>query len=103
MSTTPVDRLADGGVALRHLEQTLGVAETQQVAGALQVRYAAEQLALGILIEVDHDVPAEDDIQWSLHRQAVHEIELSESDERGELGDHLITGTLATAPLHEKT
>src|SRR5580704_12423734 len=88
MSGASVDRLADRRVALGHLEKALRVAEEQQVAGALQCCDAGKQLALGVLVEIDHDVPAEDGIQWAFHGQRMHEIELLECDERTKLGRH---------------
>src|SRR5262245_60745112 len=40
-----------------------------------------EQLVLGRLIEVDHDVPTEDDVKGATHGPGVYEVELTERDE----------------------
>src|SRR3569833_937243 len=103
MSGAPVDRLTDRGVVLRDLEEALGMPEEQHVPGTLQMRYPGEQLALCVFIEVNHHVPAKDAVQWTLHRQAVHEVELLECNQRHEFGAGLVAGAVAAAALHEKT
>ncbi len=45
-----------------------------------------EQVALRVLVEIDHDVPAEDRVERSLHRKVRHEVELLERDEIAQLG-----------------
>src|SRR5437870_2475078 len=45
-----------------------------------QVSKPIEQLALGYLIEVDHDVPTEDDVKGATHGPGVYEVELMERD-----------------------
>src|SRR4249919_1000538 len=46
-----------------------------------QVSKPLEQLALGCLVEVDHDVPTEDQVKGSAHGPGVYEVELTERDE----------------------
>src|SRR3569833_1748803 len=103
MSGAPVDRLANGSISFRDFEQALGVAEEQDVAGALQVRYPGKQLALRFFIEVNHHIPAKAGVQWPLHRQTVHQVELPEGNQRRELGGDLITQAIADALHEEKT
>src|SRR5215475_14574799 len=46
-----------------------------------QVSKPIEQLTLGCLIEIDHDVPTEDDVKGAMHGPGVYEVELTERDE----------------------
>src|SRR5438552_2093827 len=46
-----------------------------------QVSEPIEQLALGCLVEVNHDVPTEDNVKGSTHGPGVYEVELTEPDE----------------------
>src|SRR6185312_9791042 len=59
-SDAPVNGLTDEAIVVADLEEALGVAEEEQIAGALQPGDARKELPLGILVEIDDDVPAED-------------------------------------------
>src|SRR6185437_5378134 len=78
------------------------MAEEQQIPGALQARDAREQAALRVLVEVDDDVAAEDQIQRPLHGQRMHEVQLLEGDQRGDLRAHLVIPLLALLALAEE-
>src|SRR6185437_4766017 len=78
------------------------MAEEEQVAGTLQPGDAREELSLGVLVEVDHHVPAENRIQRSSHRQSVDEIELLESDQRSDFRRDLPADAAGLLPLGEE-
>src|SRR6185312_17346522 len=101
-SDPPVNGLADEGIAVADLEEAFGMTEEEQVTGTLQPRDAHEELPLGLLVEVDHHVAAENGVQRPSHRQGVDEIELLECDERGHLGSNLPTESARFLTLGEE-
>jgi hypothetical protein len=54
---------------------------TQNARVGRAINKPLEQLTLGCLVEVDHDVPTEDQVKGSAHGPGVYEVELTERDE----------------------
>src|SRR6185312_1476750 len=102
MSGAPVDGSADQGVVLRHLEEALRVAQEQELSGTLQPRDSREQVALRLLVEVDDHVATENGLQWSFHRQRMHQVELLERDQGSDFGGHLKIRPVAFLTLREE-
>src|SRR5665213_504906 len=80
-SDTPVDRAPDELIVFADAIQAFRVAQEQKGARRLQLRHALEQRALGLQVEVDHHVAAEDGVKPAAHGPVLHQIELLERDQ----------------------
>src|SRR5262249_43392990 len=80
-AVTLVDSLADEGVRVGDFEHAFGMPDEQDVLRPLQAREPLEQAALRFLVEVNHNIAAEDDIQRAAHGQLMHQVELLEGDQ----------------------
>src|SRR5690606_10794677 len=76
-------------------EQILRMADIEEAAGHQQVGVAVEQRALGVLVEIDHHIAAEDHIEGAFHRPGLDEIEVFEADQRaGFVAEPDLVGTM---------
>src|SRR5260370_14656786 len=65
--------------------ETLRMADIEKPTWRQERREAAPDLGLGLLLEIDHDVAAEDRMQRPLHRPGANEDELAKGDELAQL------------------
>src|SRR5579884_289419 len=76
-----VDRRLHIAELVRGGGEALGMADEEEAARAEQLPEAADELLLRGLVEVDHDVAAEDHVERSFHRPRLHQVEPGEPDQ----------------------
>src|SRR5690606_37363379 len=70
---------------LSDAKQVLRMAIIEEAAGHPQVGIAVEQRALGVLVEVNHHIAAEDHVERAFHRPGFNQIQVFEADQRARL------------------
>src|SRR5262245_53936795 len=100
-SLLAIDGLADETERYVAAVDRLGMSDAQVSARREQAREALYEALARALIEIDHHVAAEDDVERAAHRPVVHEIQGSERHQRAQLVFHERIPRMHTAAFAE--
>src|SRR5690606_35450516 len=103
LSLSFVDGLADGLEGRRNAVNGFRVADAQVAAGREYLSEATDEALACRLIEIDHDVAAENDVEGTPHGPLLHQIQRAKRDEPRELAAHLHIARLRTRPAAEES